>query len=110
MLGLFKQAKAAPSPTDTLKRLREVLDTLEKRENFLGTRVNAERDKAKKLATSNKKGTFHVFVMITWSMEVFHRRKLRITERFSTQRENKQQTKKKKREKKKRKVADLLFV
>lgn len=60
MMGLFKQAKAAPSPTDTLKRLREVLDTLEKREAFLGTRVNAERDKAKKLATSNKKGTFHM--------------------------------------------------
>jgi len=57
MLGLFKQAKASPSPTDTLKRLREVLDTLEKREAFLGTRVNAERERAKKLATSNKKGT-----------------------------------------------------
>jgi hypothetical protein len=58
MLGLFKQAKAAPSASDTLKRLREVLDTLEKRENFLGTRVAAEREKAKKLSTSNKKGMF----------------------------------------------------
>ena len=55
-MGLFKQAKQAPSPTDTLKRLREVLDTLEKREAFLGTRVIAEREKAKKLATTNKKG------------------------------------------------------
>lgn len=56
MLGLFKQAKTAPTATDTLKRLREVLDTLEKREAFLNTRVIAEREKAKKLATSNKKG------------------------------------------------------
>ena len=55
MLGLFKQAKTAPSPSDTLKRLREVLDTLEKREAFLGNRVTAEREKAKRLATSNKK-------------------------------------------------------
>ena len=58
MLGLFKQAKAAPSPADTLKRLREVLDTLEKRETFLGNKVTQERDKAKKLATSNKKGAY----------------------------------------------------
>lgn len=58
MLGLFKQAKQAPTPSDTLKRLREVLDTLEKREAFLGTRVTAERDKAKRLATSNKKGMY----------------------------------------------------
>lgn len=56
MLGLFKQAKSAPSPADTLKRLREVLDTLEKRETFLGNKIELEREKAKKLATSNKKG------------------------------------------------------
>lgn len=58
MLGLFKQAKTAPSPSDTLKRLREVLDTLEKREAFLGTRVNTEREKAKKLASTNRKGMY----------------------------------------------------
>jgi len=55
MLGLFKQAKQAPSPADTLKRLREVLDTLEKREAFLSTKVTAEREKAKRLSTTNKK-------------------------------------------------------
>lgn len=56
MMGLFKKAKTAPSPSDTIKNLRSVMESLEKRESYLEKKTNDEKEKALKLSSSNRKG------------------------------------------------------
>jgi charged multivesicular body protein 4 len=56
-MQLFGRAKkaAAPSPKDSIVRLRETLEMLEKREKFLQGKIDNELKIAKANATKNKR-------------------------------------------------------
>lgn len=58
-MNLFGKAKAQqPSAKDSIVRLRETLEMLEKRERFLQTKVDNEVNLAKANVTKNKRGSF----------------------------------------------------
>lgn len=52
-----QQASAGPSAKDSIIRLRETLEMLEKREKFLQTKIENEVNLAKANVTKNKRGT-----------------------------------------------------
>jgi len=55
-MPLFGKKKVAPSPKESIAKLRETLDMLEKREQFLQKKVDAQTAEAKKhLAMKNKR-------------------------------------------------------
>jgi charged multivesicular body protein 4 len=51
-----QQASAGPSAKDSIIRLRETLEMLEKRERFLQTKIENEVNLAKANVTKNKRG------------------------------------------------------
>lgn len=53
---LFGKAQTAPPPSESIKRLRETLEMLEKREKYLEKKVDTELDTAKKNVGKNKRG------------------------------------------------------
>jgi charged multivesicular body protein 4A/B len=55
MFKLFKKAESAPPPKDSIAKLRETLELLEKREDYLQTLVNRELKVAKENATKDKR-------------------------------------------------------
>jgi charged multivesicular body protein 4 len=55
-MQLFGKAKKAPTPKDSIVRLRETLDMLEKRERFLETKIENEVKVAKANVHKNKRG------------------------------------------------------
>ena len=57
-MNLFGKAKAKPSPKDSIIRLRETLDMLEKRERFLQVKIDNEVKLAKANVHKNKRGWF----------------------------------------------------
>ena len=64
-MNLFGKAKkqqasggAGPSAKDSIIRLRETLEMLEKREKFLQTKIENEVNLAKANVTKNKRGAF----------------------------------------------------
>jgi hypothetical protein len=57
MFSLFKKPQAAPPPQEAISRLKNTLETLEKREAYLEKRAQAEMDAARKLVhQKNKRG------------------------------------------------------
>ncbi|KAL7752399.1 ESCRT-III subunit protein snf7 [Sorochytrium milnesiophthora] len=54
-MHLFGRAKPKTSPKDAIIRLRDTLETLEKREKYLQTKIDAELKSAKLNATKNKR-------------------------------------------------------
>ncbi len=52
----FGKAKPRNTPKDSIIRLRETLEMLEKRERFLQTKIDNELKVAKQNATKNKRG------------------------------------------------------
>lgn len=57
MNKLFGKAKQAPPASDSIQKLRETLDMLEKREKYLEKKIVTELDQARKLAsTKNRRG------------------------------------------------------
>lgn len=59
MNKLFGKAKQAPPPSESIQKLRETLDMLEKREKYLEKKIVTELDQARKLATSkNRRGVY----------------------------------------------------
>jgi len=54
-MRLFGKAKTAPSPKDSITKLRETLEMLEKREQYLQRKVEKELQLAKQNATKNKR-------------------------------------------------------
>ena len=59
MNKLFGKAKSAPPPSESIQKLRETLDMLEKREKYLEKKIVTELDQARKLASSkNRRGRF----------------------------------------------------
>eukprot|EP01102_Stenamoeba_stenopodia_P014518 TRINITY_DN482_c0_g1_i1.p1 TRINITY_DN482_c0_g1~~TRINITY_DN482_c0_g1_i1.p1 ORF type:complete len:222 (-),score=66.96 TRINITY_DN482_c0_g1_i1:91-756(-) len=55
MFRLFGAAKQAPSPSDTIKRLRETVETLEKRETYLQKKIQKEIEFARANASKNRR-------------------------------------------------------
>lgn len=55
-MNLFGKAKKAPSPKESIIRLRETLDMLEKRERFLQVKIDNEVAVAKANVHKNKRG------------------------------------------------------
>jgi len=55
MMRLFGKAKAAPKPQETIAKLRETLDMLEKREKFLEKKVEKEILIVRQNATKNRR-------------------------------------------------------
>jgi charged multivesicular body protein 4 len=56
-MNLFGKARAAKvTPKDAILKLQESLDMLEKREKYLGTKIENELKIAKMNATKNKRG------------------------------------------------------
>jgi len=55
MLRLFGKAKAAPKPQETIAKLRDTLDMLEKREEHLQKKAERELHIVKQNATKNKR-------------------------------------------------------
>lgn len=51
-------AAKSMSPADAIQRLREVEEMLEKKQQFLEKKVEAELESAKKNGTKNKRGKF----------------------------------------------------
>jgi hypothetical protein len=56
MHRLFGKAQSAPPPSESIKKLKEALDMLEKREKYLEKRCADELVNAKKNAAKNKRG------------------------------------------------------
>jgi charged multivesicular body protein 4 len=56
MFRLFGKAKKMPTPSETIARLRETVDILEKRENYLQKKIEREIDFARKNASKNRRG------------------------------------------------------
>jgi len=54
-IGLFKKAQRAPSPSESIQKLRNTLEMLEKREKYLEQKIVQELQNAKKLAGKNKR-------------------------------------------------------
>eukprot|EP01115_Flamella_aegyptia_P004861 TRINITY_DN20675_c0_g1_i1.p1 TRINITY_DN20675_c0_g1~~TRINITY_DN20675_c0_g1_i1.p1 ORF type:complete len:216 (+),score=63.96 TRINITY_DN20675_c0_g1_i1:53-700(+) len=56
-MPLFGKKKAAPSPKETIAKMRETLDMLEKREQFLQKKIDQQTQEAKKyMQQKNKRG------------------------------------------------------
>ena len=55
-MNLFGKAKPKTTPKDAIVKLRDTLETLEKREKFLQTKIDNEISIAKANATKNKRG------------------------------------------------------
>lgn len=56
-MKLFGKAKKAPTPRETITKMRETIEMLEKREAFLQNKINHEIQEAKKfMAAKNKRG------------------------------------------------------
>jgi len=55
-MKLFGRQKAAPSPRESISKLRDTLDMLEKREDFLQKKIDKELLLAKQNASKNKRG------------------------------------------------------
>eukprot|EP01120_Amphizonella_sp_Union-15-10_P014182 TRINITY_DN6797_c0_g1_i1.p1 TRINITY_DN6797_c0_g1~~TRINITY_DN6797_c0_g1_i1.p1 ORF type:complete len:210 (-),score=58.11 TRINITY_DN6797_c0_g1_i1:44-673(-) len=53
--SLFKKAQRAPTPAESISKLRSTLDTLEKREKYLEQRINQENAIAKANASKNRR-------------------------------------------------------
>ncbi len=54
-MKLFGKAQKAPTPKDALGKLKETLDMLQKREDYLQTKITKELTVAKQNATKNKR-------------------------------------------------------
>jgi len=55
-MRLFGKAKKAPTPKETITKMRETIEMLEKRENHLQNKINFELQEAKKfIAAKNKR-------------------------------------------------------
>lgn len=62
-MKLFGKKKKAPSPQESIMKLRETSEMLEKREAFLQQKADAETVKAKQmLQAKNKRGFTHLFI------------------------------------------------
>jgi charged multivesicular body protein 4 len=55
MNKLFGKAKQAPPPSESIQKLRETLDMLEKREKYLEKKIVTELDQARKLASTKNR-------------------------------------------------------
>ena len=55
-LKIFGKAQKAPSTQDSIRKLQETLELLEKREDYLQKKVDRELVTAKKNATTNRRG------------------------------------------------------
>ena len=55
-MRLFGKAKKAPPVSESLQRMREAMENLEKREVYLQQKHDAETEIARKNARSNKRG------------------------------------------------------
>jgi hypothetical protein len=61
-MKLFGKAQRAPAPKDAISKLRETLDMLQKREDYLQTKVQKELLVAKQNATKNKRSMFLPYI------------------------------------------------
>ena len=58
-MPLFGKKKTTPPPKESIAKLRETLDMLEKREQFLQKKIDGQTAEAKKfMAAKNKRGNF----------------------------------------------------
>ncbi len=65
-MQLFGRAKkAAPTAKDSIIKMRETLEMLEKREKFLQGKIDNELKIAKANAAKNKRRTHSLFIMLT---------------------------------------------
>ena len=55
-MRLFGKKKATPSPQESIHRLRETIEMLTKREEFLEKKIEKELQIAKQNASKNKRG------------------------------------------------------
>eukprot|EP00033_Pygsuia_biforma_P000769 GCRY01000897.1.p1 GENE.GCRY01000897.1~~GCRY01000897.1.p1 ORF type:complete len:214 (-),score=54.84 GCRY01000897.1:422-1063(-) len=55
-MKLFGKAKSAPPPQDGMKKLRDTLETLEKRERYIEKKIDVEVKTAKSKAQKDKRG------------------------------------------------------
>ncbi|KNC51578.1 charged multivesicular body protein 4a [Thecamonas trahens ATCC 50062] len=55
MFNLFGKKKAEPTPRDSIIKLRETLDTLDKREAHIESKINKELATAKKYSKTNRR-------------------------------------------------------
>jgi len=55
-MNLFGKAKKGPTTKDSIMKLRETIEMLEKRESYLQKKIDHELEEAKKNATKNKRG------------------------------------------------------
>lgn len=56
MFGGGKAGEKAPSPGEAIQRLREIEEMLNKKQDFLESKVKLELETAKKHGTKNKRG------------------------------------------------------
>lgn len=58
-MPLFGRNKKKPNPAETISKLKETIELLEKREQFLQRKIDTQTAEAKKhLQNNNKKGTY----------------------------------------------------
>jgi charged multivesicular body protein 4A/B len=57
-MKLFGKAQKAPTPKDALGKLKETLDMLQKREDYLQTKIAKELTVAKQNASKNKRSMY----------------------------------------------------
>lgn len=55
-MKLFGKKKKTPSPQESIQRLRDTIEMLTKREEYLEKKVEKELQVAKQNATKNKRG------------------------------------------------------
>jgi len=55
-MNLFGKAKKAPTAKDSIMKLRETIEMLDKREQYLQKKIDHELEEAKKNASKNKRG------------------------------------------------------
>jgi len=55
-MNLFGKAKKVPTAQESIMKLKDTLEVLEKREKYLETKIEKELTEAKKNATKNKRG------------------------------------------------------
>jgi charged multivesicular body protein 4 len=56
-MRLFGRKKPTPTPQDSIHKLRETIEMLTKREEFLEKKIEKELQIAKQNASKNKRGT-----------------------------------------------------
>ena len=67
-MKLFGKAKKAPSTAESIHKIKETMDMLDKREKYLQTKIDAQLAEAKNFSKQRNKRGLHalLFAHVTW--------------------------------------------